>query len=161
VDIVDVLEADEARLKEWFGGKLVLFGGRDPQKDRHNYPLDGRSLSGCDIQATAMDALLAGRHVTPDPLLHILSNWDFGASVPTELLLVILGTCLGVIVAQRSRPAGRWAIEAGLVLLVGAGCIFVYREFHWLYSPWVPLLCAVISFELARSTRGVATRALV
>jgi hypothetical protein len=57
LDYQRVFEADDAQLRGWFDGKVVLVGDLRDARDQHTTE-SGRRLSGCVLHMTAIEALL-------------------------------------------------------------------------------------------------------
>lgn len=109
-----VLAADEAQLRRWFGGKVVLVGQMLPLLDVHRLK-DGQAIFGCQAQAALLDALLAERQPV---------RYNLGQLVPRVCLGCLVGAAIAIAALGRVTMPLRWvsgaAIATAVLGVVGA-----------------------------------------
>jgi CHASE2 domain-containing sensor protein len=145
VEYADVLQATNAQLREWFGGRTIVVGNTRGGADLHPLP-DGRRIYGCYAHALAIDALAREATVRfPRP-------WHF-------MGLLLVSALAGGLVAAGTRDSA-WR-RGALVACVGAAgvvvCILTYRQTSYLLDPLVPLLALVLGAVLAASVLRLRT----
>lgn len=112
-DYQAVMEADEATLRRWFGGKVVVVGALRPdargQVDRHPYA-DGRNAPGWAGHATALEELL--------------THFDVAAPASAAGLGTLAAGAPAMVLGWRARSrVMRWAGWAALTAAAAAGCV--------------------------------------
>ncbi|MBK8915210.1 MAG: protein kinase [Phycisphaerales bacterium] len=141
-----VLNASDEQLRGWFEGRAVLIGQMRGEEDR--YPLaDGQSLYGCQVQALALDSLVAGALPANLSRPQIAARALAACLVGTVLVLALRGlfrsasarvvyaagpalAIAGLVAAvaiARSSP-GRIELESGMLLagvLTAAGLVLL------------------------------------
>lgn len=134
----DVFAADDAQLRQWFDGMLVLIGDlRSPpvNEDWHATP-DGRVLAGPQGHAAAIDSLLRSAIMIRYP------------GMTGYLCMVVAGAVLGLLVAMlgwRGLPWRTCALAAA-VFAVAVICVASYQFFGYLHNPFSPVLALLLAF---------------
>ncbi|MGH7176996.1 MAG: CHASE2 domain-containing protein, partial [Tepidisphaeraceae bacterium] len=154
VDIGAALSFDGAAMRRQFAGKAIIIADqRSDRPDQHQY-VDGRTIFGAAAQAVALDALMAKRPILGPRLLDLAGLYLDG-QVLLDAILVVVAALVGWFALR-----ARWRfviIPLGLAIVVGA-CIAGYWRLGWLYSPWIPCLGFLISFELSRLIHRISSR---
>lgn len=129
----EVFRADDAQLREWFAGKVVVVGDLRGTTDRHQHP-DGRQIAGCYIHATGIDMLLGDRAV------RVPGAW----ATP---LLLLGGALLGVLamLAAGNSAARRIGFLIVLAIAACAACVVAYQQGGFLCNPLAPLSALVLA----------------
>ena len=149
IEYADIFGASETKLQEWFKDRVVVIGNRrSDNPDRYFHP-DGRKLSGCDGQATAIHKALDG-----------LRRPTKQSSVTLQLSILSGSALFGLIiglVAAHSR------MRRSLVLLAFAAVFVLVSVLaatwhHWIWFPMVPFLALFFSSELCSAVHRVRLR---
>lgn len=111
-----VLTAGPDELRKWFRGRAVICGDAIPGRDEHRS--GGERVFGCQIQARAVQSLLAGVRV---------NRLDRGALAAAILLWSIVGACLTKVIPcarrlslSRALLFGCAGVAASILLVVEA-----------------------------------------
>ena len=150
IAIEEVLAADAAQLRQWFGGRAVLLGQMVAPADLHQLK-DGPQVFGCQIQAMMLDTLLREAHMhrysRTDVALRVsawcllavvlVSRWPRARLSPPRVIAGIsaVGAPLGFVLALvvSGFLASQWAIETAVALcafLSVGGLALLVRVLH-------------------------------
>ncbi len=147
VELADVLNVDNATLRRWFDGRIVIIGQTLPGEDQHR-TLDGGALFGCAIHAAAVEALAVGGSVQTYRPIELLPRVAAGVLLAALLAGMLplrpravlrgfaagcggaaaLGLALAVFVAR--GPTSSAIVECGLIgssALVGGSLLLLLR----------------------------------
>jgi CHASE2 domain-containing sensor protein len=146
IDYAEVFGASEAKLREWFDGRVVVIG--DARADGHDGPFptpDGRSYCGFVVHALGINSILASNGI----LAPFRVSLPVGVNVRSDALYAaactVAGALLGLWVPQ--PPWRRRAITALLLLAIIGASVLFYWQGRVLHGPIVPMLGAVFAVE--------------
>ena len=140
----EIFKMPEERLREWFGGKIVLVADFRNPADWHYRPEDQRLIQGCYVHAASLETLLNGA------VLHV------PGATPVRLILYGSAVC-GVLLAaaargSRVRMAALLGVATTFAIVL---CLLVFQRNQILCNPLAPvgaLLLAAALGTLARQT---------
>ena len=144
-----VLSADTGQLRQWFDGRAIVVGHMRAREDSHTRG-NGEQMFGCQVQAEAVDALLAQAkpHRFKRPELAARNVFWCGIAVLLASLL-----------RPRRWRSLRWATLICMLLLVGGvllgGHAGIYIAERWLLEPLIALTCFLTAGSLALWTKIV------
>lgn len=141
----EVFTAEDATLRQWFGGRVVLVGPMLPYEDTH--PLaGGEYVFGCQVQAAVLTGLLAGQGI------HRLPR---AAIVLRVLLWAVLGT-LVVYGLPLGRPHGLRRIAVALGATIAMVAVMGLGTTHHLSTAWrMELTIGLCAFFTAGAVAGL------
>lgn len=140
----DVFLADEALLRQWLAGKLVLVGDTRTGVDRHRTP-DGRELSGCYVNGAAIESILDSR------LIRYPQPWQAWV-----LVLVVIGLAVGVAWPRyAARPPLPLGVSVLAVAVLGLS-IYAYLGHRYLVNPFVPLFTLLTGAGVVSVVRRIS-----
>jgi hypothetical protein len=148
IDYNNLFTADEAQLRKWFAGKVVVLADLRAGRDGpFPYP-DGRQLAGAFLHASAVEQLLQGRWIRRTLPVQVGSGY-FDA---WYLLVVGAGTVGMFLGLARSRRRGLGVATAFGGASVGAlAFVVAFRLTGVLLSPLVPLVAFASVAALVRA----------
>jgi serine/threonine protein kinase len=139
ISMEQVLLADSSQLLRWFQGRAVVIGDALPGRD-HHVTETGENIFGCQIQARAVQALLAGvrvQRMDRTLLVAAIMLWSIAGAYVTNLLPCarhvnlsaaawlavggIVGSVLMVLVSAH-YILDLWQLQAILALAALIGC---------------------------------------
>lgn len=143
-DYAELLAAPVERLREWFGGRVVLLADmREASADYHATP-DGRTLHGVWTHALAIDAMLGGRAI-------VMANW--WQQWAAMLVAAMLGLSLAI-----WAPWAIWRRLLVIIILTGAaigGSVMLFSTWGVLLNPVLAIGSAAAAGELSAWIRRV------